>query len=86
MIADATVTVSNTDLFVTRKVSLGPVGVVGLVTVIGLHIWETVDIWVTGSELHKKYTESHHKASLSILPTVVVKGMSAPGLTVALTF
>lgn len=58
----------------------------GYAAIIGLRVWETVDLWVTGTRLHKKYVSSHRGVSLSVLPAVVVRGESAPGLTLALTF
>lgn len=58
----------------------------GAGVIIGLRVWEIVDIWVTGSKLHKTYMRAHPAGSLSILPAAIVRGETAPGLTVGLTF
>jgi hypothetical protein len=81
-----TTTTNSSGFPTTSSVNIGTVGAIGLATILGFHIWETVDIWVTGTALHRKWVERHPRASLSILPAVMVRGTTSPGLTVALTF
>lgn len=82
--ADSTLTTTSSG-FTTRVSSIGTVGVIGLVTTLGLHVWEIVDVWVTGNQLRKKEAPAKH-ASRPFTLVPVVMHQEAPGATLVLNF
>lgn len=85
--ADTTFSTTSSGSFTrTTSMSMGTLAVMGLVLVAGLHVWEVIDVWVTGAELHRKWEATHKQASLSVLPVVGAAGESGPGLTVGWRF
>ena len=82
--ADTKFGTTNTGLVTSvRATSIGTIGAIGLVVVTGLHIWEVIDLWVTGASLRDKaITDAGPR--LMIVPTVMHN--EAPALTMAFRF
>jgi len=66
-----------------RATRIGTLGVIGLVVATGLHIWEVVDVWVTGASLREE-KHADNTPRLMIVPSVMHN--EAPALTMALRF
>ena len=88
IIADAHKTAdTNIFIFGDTKYALGTAGVIGLVALLGVHVWEVVDVWVAGAELRRKAP----KADLASMKTKIVAlpiapGGDAPGLSMVMRF
>jgi hypothetical protein len=74
---------TTTGVFTSTRTNFGTAGVIGLIVLGGLHVWEIVDVWVTGNELRRHEPAPKH-ASLAVFPTVFHD--SAPGVVVGMNF
>ena len=66
-----------------RTIDMGALGVIGLIVASGLHIWEVIDLWVTGAELRRSPV-ADNGPRLMIVPTVMHN--EAPAVVMALRF
>ncbi len=76
---------TSTSLGVTtvRATSIGTIGTIGLIAALGLHVWEVVDLWVTGADLREKPV-AEHSSKLMVMPLVM--NDRAPGVGMAFQF
>ena len=63
--------------------------VVGLVGLIGFHVWEVVDLWVTPPRINRRYDEltdgdRRHRVTMQMAPIMV--SATTPGLGLNITF
>ncbi len=87
IIADAHKT-ADTTIFGGTKYTLGTAGTIGLVALLGMHVWEVIDVWVVGAQYRRagpaKADFTPSKTKLAALP--IAPGGDAPGLSLVMRF